>query len=219
MPDIDTTHTSVGDDTTPPTPATLDTFDLDAFLDGAVLPSKTVPVLLDRRVAAEALEVERRIADLEERASRESSEGKPTRRRAATTTDPELEAARADLDALRVRAQFAYVRVEPVNRSIRKQAVKDGLAAATGSGIDQDAYNDSVISMVARLYTADPRVHDDAAGRVLTPQQWARFADVVGTAQYEAIIEAINEVSLVGVSPDFSRPASPSPSGEASSTS
>ena len=38
MPDIDTTRTSIGDDTTPPTPATLDTFDLDAFREGHLTP-------------------------------------------------------------------------------------------------------------------------------------------------------------------------------------
>ena len=111
------------------------------------------------------------------------------------------------------------MQVEPLTRLVRKQATKDAQDAGSVKDPDITVYNDSCLSQTARLFEVDPREDPDAPGRVLLPAQWARLADRIGQPQYERIIQALTEVSLVTVSPDFSRPASPSPSGEASSTS
>ena len=207
--------------TATPQPADLDEFDLDDFLDGITTPTKTVPICKDRVLAQQMLDVERRIGDLEQQDIARRAEGKPSSRRAASTESPDLEAARAELTTLEERARdaFFFVQVEPLTRMVRKQATKDAQDAGSVKDPDITVYNDSCLSQTARLFEVDPREDPDAPGRVLLPAQWARLADRIGQPQYDRIIEALTEVSVVTVSPDFSRPASPSASGQAPSSS
>lgn len=204
-----------------PEPADLEEFDLDGFIAGVVRPSKVIPVAKDRALGSQIQEARTRVADLEQEERDSSAEGRASRRRAASTETATLEAARSDLDRLteQARGQFVFVRVEDVTRKVRKQAMADGEAASTTRDIDRDAYNLSVLSMVARVYTTDPRQDAEAVGKVLTPDQWDGLVEAIGLSQYDALIDAANDVTLTGVSPDFSLPASPSPDGGTSSKS
>lgn len=210
----------MSDTTAPmPEPADLDEFNLDDFLDGITTPTKTVPICKDRVLAQRMLEAEHRIEDLEQEEAARRAEGKKSTRRAASAESPEIEAARAELTALeeQARGSFFYIRVEPMSRTIRKQAQRAASKAASGSEIE--AYNHEALAHTAQLFTSDPREDDDAKGRVLTVEEWERLTARIGVGQYDELINASQEVSLVSVSPDFSRPASPSTDGDTPSSS
>ncbi|WP_346007295.1 hypothetical protein [Janibacter terrae] len=209
------------DTTTPeavkPKPADLDQFDFDAFIAGVVNPTKTVAVAQNRALGQQIQEQLREILILERAESDAKAEGRPAKRRAATTASPELEEARARLADLEEQAKstFVYVRVEGLTRATRRQAAAD---AKAGSG-ELDEYNQSAIAHCAQVYKLDPRVHPDASGRVLTLEQWGVMAEKIGALQWEAIIDALNEATAAGVEPDFSQPPSASPAGDTSSKS
>lgn len=204
MPDTDQT----------PVPANLDEFDLDAFINGVVVPTKTVAVAQDRAIGQKLREAMQAVVDLEQSEREAKADGRPSKRRAGMTESPELTQARQDLSDLEAQAAgtFSFVRVEPMTKSVRKQALMDGKAA---NG-DMEVYSASVVAHTAKVYRQDPRTHPDAPGRVLTVEQWQQFAEAMGFMQWDAIIDATNDVAAEGVSPDFSQPASPSPAGAAS---
>lgn len=216
MPDNTTT------DQPNPSPTDLEVFDLDGFVSGAVQPSTVIPVARDRTLGQQLTEASKAVAAAELRARTAKTEGRATNRRAGTAVSPEVKEAREALAALeeQARGTWFYVRAEALTRRVRKQALQDGRdASADPNDIDQDAYNLSVLAMSAKVYATDPRVTPDAPGRTLTVEQWDELVEAIGVVQYEAIIDAVTEVTLTGVSPDFSRPASPSPAGGTSSAS
>lgn len=200
-----------------PTPADLAEFDLDAFIAGAVTATKTVAIAQDRSLGEQIRQAMQDVVDLEQAQSNDKAAGRPSKRRAATSEDPDLEAARARLADLEERAEgtYVFVRVEALTRATRKQALKDAQA------VDGDAYayNQSVLAHTAKIFQLDPRTHPDAPGKVLTFDQWGAFADAIGYMQWDALVDAAIEAAGTGVSPDFSQPASPSPAGDVSSKS
>lgn len=209
-------------DTTPtptptPTPADLAEFDLDAFIAGAVTATKTVAIAQDRSLGEQIRQAMQDVMDLEQAQSNDKAAGRPSKRRAATSEDPDLEAARARLADLEEKAEgtYVFVRVEALSRATRKQALKDAQAADG----DAYAYNQAVLAHTAQLYKLDPRTHPDAPGRTLTFDQWGAFADAIGYMQWDVLVDAAIEAAGTGVSPDFSQPASPSPAGDESSKS
>lgn len=220
---------------TTPEPANLDDFNLDDFLDGITVPKKTVPVCKDRVLGQKMLEQEEvideaaeRVDQLERQEAVNKAEGKVSRRRITEAASPELLAARAELETARAtlteleeraRGAFFYVRVEPLTRKARQQAAGDAKRASGAKEGDLNVYNDSCLSLTARLYEVDPRVHEDAVGRVLLPEQWSQIAERIGIVQYESLVNALAEVSVIAVSPDFSQPASPSADGATPSSS
>ena len=205
------------DNTQTPTPADLAEFDLDAFIAGAVTATKTVAIAQDRSLGEQIRQAMQDVVDLEQAQSDDTAAGRPSKRRAATAEDPELEAARARLADLEEKAEgtYVFVRVEALSRATRKQALKDAQAA----GGDVDVYNQSVLAHTAQVFQLDPRTHKDAPGKTLTFDQWGAFADAIGYLQWDALVDAAAEAAGTGVSPDFSQPASPSPAGDESSKS
>lgn len=200
-----------------PVPADLDAFDFDAFIDGIVQPSKVVAVAQNRALGQQLQEALQTVTDLQLEESNAKAEGRPSKRRAATTESPELDAARQHLADLEQQAAktFVYVRIEGgLTRAVREQAVKD--AGETG-GVG--LYNQSVLAHVAQIYKLDPRTHPDAPGRLMSVDQWGKFAEAIGYLQWDAIINALAEVTATGVAPDFSQPPSASPDGGTSSKS
>lgn len=210
MPDTTPTQTA-------PTPADLAEFDLDAFIAGAVTATKTVAIAQDRSIGEQIRQAMQDVMDLEQAQSNDKAAGRPSKRRAATSEDPDLEAARARLADLEEKAQgtYVFVRVEALSRATRKQALKDAQAADG----DAYAYNQSVLAHTAQIFQLDPRTHPDAPGKMLTFDQWGAFADAIGYMQWDALVDAAIEAAGTGVSPDFSQPASPSPAGDESSKS
>lgn len=204
-------------DTTTPTPADLTEFDLDAFIAGAVTATKTVAIAQDRSLGEQIRQAQQDVIDLERRQANDKAEGRPSKRRAATAEDPDLEAARARLADLEEKAEgtYVFVRVEALTRAARKQALKD----AKDAGGDVDTYNQSVLAHTAQIFQVDPRTHKDATGKMLTFDQWGEFAEAIGFMQWDALVDAAAEAAGTGVSPDFSQPASPSPGGGESSKS
>lgn len=204
-------------DTTPetptPQPADLETFDLDGFIAGIVQPSKVVAISQNRALGQQILEAMQTVADLQDEERTAKAEGRASKRRAASTESPELEAARKELTDLEAQAEgaFVFVRIEGLTKRTRKQALKDAS--------DTDQYNLVVLSMSAKVHKNDPRTHPDSPGKVLSLEQWEEFSEAIGYMQYDALLDAMIEVSNVGVSPDFSQPASPSPAGDTSSKS
>lgn len=200
-----------------PTPADLAEFDLDAFIAGAVTATKTVAIAQDRSLGEQIRQAMQDVMDLEQAQSNDKAAGRPSKRRAATSEDPDLEAARARLADLEEKAEgtYVFVRVEALTRATRKQALKDAQA------VDGDAYayNQAVLAHTAQVFQVDPRTHPDAPGKTLTFDQWGAFADAIGYMQWDALVDAAIEAAGTGVSPDFSQPASPSPAGDASSKS
>lgn len=202
-----------------PNPTDLEVFDLDGFVAGAVQPSIVVPVAKDRSLGKQLTEASKAVTAAELRARTAKTEGRATNRRAGTAVSPEVKEARKALAALeeQARGTWFYVRAEALTRRVRKQAIQDSRdASADPNDHDQDAYNLSVLSMSAKVYATDPRVTPDAPGRTLTIEQWDELVEAIGVVQYEAIIDAITEVTLTGVSPDFSQPASHSPETDTS---
>lgn len=196
-----------------PQAADLEEFDLEGFIAGVVQPSKVVAVSQNRALGQQIEEVRGVVADLEEKEADAKSSGSGSRRRAGTASTPELDAARSDLADLESQAAgtYVYVRVEGgLTRAIRDQAQNDSRG-------DKDRYNMSVIAHCARVHKADPRAVKDSPGRVLSIEQWEQFEAAVGFLQYDAIVDAMIEVTTVGVTPDFSQPASHSPDGGESS--
>lgn len=207
-------------DTTPtptPTPADLAEFDLDAFIAGAVTATKTVAIAQDRSLGEQIRQAMQDVMDLEQAQSNDKAAGRPSKRRAATSEDPDLEAARARLADLEEKAEgtYVFVRVEALSRATRKQALKDAQAADG----DIDAYNQAVLAHTAQLFKVDPRTNPNAPGKTLTFDQWGAFVDAIGYVQWDALVGAMAEAAGTGVSPDFSQPASPSPAGDESSKS
>ena len=199
------------DTTSPkPVPANLDEFDLDAFIDGVVQPSKVVAVAQDRTLGQQLQEAMQAVLDLQADEVNAKAEGRPSKRRAATEASPELEAARQRLDDLEKAAQstFVFVRIESLSRDVRNQAIKD--AGPTGS---VELYNQSALAHCAKVYKTDPRTHPDAPAKVLSSEQWGVMSTAIGALQWDALLAAITEVTEAGVEPDFSQPASPSPDG------
>lgn len=198
-----------------PEPADLEAFDFDGFIAGIVRPSRVVPVAKDRALGAQIVDTERRIAELEAEEADRRADGRGSKRRAATAESPEMDEARAHLADLteQARGQFFYVRIEDLTRKIRKQAIADG---TDGGKLDQDAYNMSALSMIATVHDTDPRVDEGSRGRVLTVEQWDQLSEAIGVRQYESLIDAAGDVTQVGVSPDFSQPASHSPETDTS---
>lgn len=205
------------DNTQTPTPADLAEFDLDAFIAGAVTATKTVAIAQDRSLGEQIRQAMQDVVDLEQAQSDDKAAGRPSKRRAATAENPDLEAARARLADLEEKAEgtYVFVRVEALSRATRKQAVKDAQAA----GGDVDVYNQSVLAHTAHVFQLDPRTHPHAPGKTLTFDQWGAFADAIGYLQWDALVDAAAEAAGTGVSPDFSQPASPSPAGDESSKS
>lgn len=205
-------------DQTTPEPVDLDAFDLDGFINGTVHPSRTVAVTNNRALGQQIQEAAQEVARLLDEERDAAATGRPSKRRAATAEAPELEEAREHLAQLEEQAAGCYVFVKiegTLDTPIKAQALKD--AKADGGKID--TYHQSILSMTARVHTVDPRTHDDSRGGVMTLDQWAEFAKSIGYFQWEAITEALIEVNEVGVTPDFSQPASPSPDGGESSES
>lgn len=189
----------------------LEEFDLDAFADGAVRPHRVVPVIRDRQLAAEVLDARQKVIDL---TVDQRDEDKKSRRRAGSSTTPELDEAVAEYDALmdQARGSFAYVRVEDLTRKVRNQARK----AANG---DPERFDAAVLAQVAQVFAVDPREHPDAPGKSLPAGGWEKFEAAIGAEQFNEITAAINEITAIGVSPDFSLPASLSRDGGTSSKS
>ena len=205
-------------DQTTPEPVDLDAFDLDGFINGTVHPSRTVAVTNNRALGQQIQQQAQEVARLldEERAA--AAEGRPSRRRAATAESPELEEARERLADLEEQAagSFVWVKIEgTLDAAIKAQALKD----AKREGGSVSTYNLSVLAHTARLHKVDPRTHEDSTGAVMLLEQWQKFMTAIGALQHEAIVDALVEVNEVGVTPDFSQPASPSPDGDESSKS
>lgn len=198
-----------------PEPADLETFDLDGFIAGIVQPSKVVAISQNRALGQQIQEAAQTYVDLKDEERAAKAEGRATKRRAASTESPELEAARKELTDLEEQAAstFVFVRIEGgLTRNTRKQALKDTEG-------DADQNNLAFLSMSAKVHKNDPRTHPDSPGKVLSLAQWEEFSEAIGYMQYDAVLDAMIEVSNVGVSPDFSQPASPSPDGDTSSKS
>lgn len=205
-------------DKTTPEPADLDAFDLDAFIEGTVHPTRTVAVTNNRALGQRIQEQARVITDLQDAERDAKADGRATRRRAAATESPDLENARQALADLEAEAEqsFVWVKIEgTVDADLKAQALKD----AKGAGGDVTTYNLSVLAHTARVHKSDPRTHPDDAGTVLSLEQWRTFTTKVGALQWDAILNALVDVNEVGVTPDFSQPASPSPDGDESSKS
>lgn len=203
-------------DQTTPEPVDLDAFDLDGFINGTVHPSRTVAVTNNRALGQQIQEAAQEVARLLDEERDAAATGRPSKRRAATTEAPELEEAREALARLEEQAagSFVWVRIEgTLDAAVKAQALKDAKAA----GGDVTTYNLSVLAHTARVHKVDPRTHEDAAGAVMPLEQWQRFMTSIGALQHEAIMNALVEVNEVGVTPDFSQPASPSPDGGESS--
>lgn len=201
-----------------PEPADLETFDLDGFIAGIVQPTKVVAISQNRALGQQILEAMQAVTDLQDDERTAKAEGRATKRRAATTESPELEAARKELADLEAQAEgsFIFVKVEGgLTSSIKKQAVRESQERDGAV----DTYNHAVLARITRLFKEDPRTHPDATGRVMDIDGWAKFSEAIGHMQYDPILDAMIEVSNVGVSPDFSQPASPSPAGDTSSKS
>lgn len=205
-------------DTNQSTPADLEAFDLDGFIAGVVQPSKTVPIVQDRTLGQQLQDAMQAVADLEGEQQTAKAEGRPSKRRAATVDSPELEEAREHLANLQTKAAdgFVFVHVEGVTKNVRKEAVQDAQKAPGGQ---IEAYNLHALARSARIYKRDPRTHEDERGKVMTAEQWDRFAEAIGVLQWDHIIGALDDMSSVGVLPDFSQPASHSPDGDTSSKS
>lgn len=203
---------------TNPTPADLAAFDVDAFIAGITLPVEVVPIAQDGNLGQQLREAADAITAAEKAAEDAAVEGQSSRR-AASKEPVEVEHARAAYDTLmrqaRESGKLVWVAVQAETKATRKQALKDARAA----GGDLDVFNTSLIAQTSRLHLTDPRIDTDSTGQILTREQWDAFSTAIGASQWDALIDAAQKTAAESVTPDFSRPASPSPDGDASSRS
>ena len=215
------------------TAADLTAFDLDGFLSGVVQPSTVVPVTRDRSAGERITDAMQAVVDAERAVDAAKSgavearaDGRSTRRRAADADDPDVSEAeqalgdaRGALEAAQDEARhtFVFVRVVSLTRKTRA-AARDAALDADGK-VDIDAYNLHALGEVGEVFAVDPREHPDAVGTRMTALQWDQFTDAIGIGQFDRLVSAITDLTLAEVPVDFSRPASPSPSGAAFSKS
>lgn len=195
-----------------PAVADLEAFDLEGFIAGTVRPSKVVPIAQDRTLGEQLLEAGQAVLALMRDQETAKAEGRPSKRRAASTETPELEAARAHVADLTARAHgtFVFVRVEGVSPDQRNAAID---AAKNGNDVDQHEYNRQVLARTSVLYRADPRESPDAPPKKLTAEEWRDLGEAIGWKQYDTILDTLIEVSSTGLMPDFSLPVSLYPGG------
>lgn len=174
-----------------------DTFDIDAWLDGATQPSRSVTVFQDAGARALFDDLEQQYRTLNARRTQQSSDGLREDTTLAEATDYD-----GQLLELADRMQEVVDRLErnPLKVTVRGATEDEHQGAADAA---QAAGKNSATRFVYELLS---RVATRPAN--LTPDQWLRVRDKVGMKQFDLIIDAMNDAcgfsSGDGVMPDFS---------------
>lgn len=171
-------------------------FDIDAWIDGKVIPRDTLRVTNDVTLAEKSAELARRIDEAKTRAEEAQREGRSGGRRAGAKDHPDVAAAKDELKALLAAHDQTWL-------TVHLRAL-DAHEAADVS----DKGPRTVDKLAAGLALCATLTKDDGPHQTLTEEKWHAFLNTIGAVQSIQLNRKMNALADMVVTPDFSERAS-----------
>lgn len=174
----------------------VDDFDIDAWMDGATQPSRSVIVYRDAGARAEFDELEHQYRKLNAGRAQQSSDDARGEATLADVTDYD-----GQLMEIADRMQEVYERLEQGALTIKvRGATEDEHAdAAAAAGTSKDSGRQFIYELLARVAVQPAN---------LSPEKWQQMRNRIGMKQFDLVVDAMNDAcgfgGSDGVMPGFS---------------